>query len=161
MVCADCLNLLGDNVDIIDKTTETLIDTSKEAGLEVNTEKTKYMFLSRHKNAGQNYDIKIANRYSENVPQFKYLGTIVTNQNLIEEEIKTRFKSGNTCYHSVQNLLSSCLLSKNVKIRLHKTINLPVVLYGCETCSLALRQERRLRVFENRVHMRKFGPKMK
>jgi hypothetical protein len=62
------------------------------------------MLLSRHQNVGQNRDIKIANRSFENVSQFKYLGTAVTNQNLIEEEIKRRLNSGNACYHSVQNL---------------------------------------------------------
>ena len=59
----------------------------------------------------------------------------------------------------MQNLLSSSLLSKNIKIKIHRTIILPVVLYGCETWSLTLREERRLRVFENRVLRRIFGPK--
>jgi hypothetical protein len=100
------------------------------------------MLLSRHQNVGQNRDIKIANRSVENVSPFKYLGTTVTNQNLIQEEIKRRLNSGNACYHSV-----------------YKTIILPVVLYGCETWSLTLREEHRLRVFENRVLSRIFGPK--
>jgi hypothetical protein len=81
--------------------TETLIDASKEVGLEINVDKTKDMLLSRHQNVGQNRDIKIANRSFENVSQFKYLGTTVTNQNLIQEEIKRRLNSGNVCYHSV------------------------------------------------------------
>jgi hypothetical protein len=75
------------------------------------------------------------------------------------EEIKRRLNSGNACYHSVQSLLSSRLLSKNLKIRIYKTIFFPVVLYGCETWSLTLRVEHRLRVFENRVLRRIFGPK--
>jgi hypothetical protein len=91
------------------------------------------MSLSRHQNTGQNQDIKIANRSFENVAQLKYFGTTVTNQNLIQEEIKRRLNSGNACYHSVQNLLSSRLLSKNVRIRIYKTITLPVVVYGCQT----------------------------
>jgi hypothetical protein len=77
----------------------------------------------------------------------------------IHEEIKNRLKSGNACYHSVQNLLSSRLLSKNVKIKIYKTIILPVVLYGCDSWSLTLREECRLRVFENKVLRRIFGPK--
>jgi hypothetical protein len=93
---------LRDNINIVKKNTETLIDASKEVGLEVNTEKTKYMLLSRHQNAGQNRDIKIANRFFENVAQFRYLGTTVTLQNLIQEKIKRRLNSGNACYHSVQ-----------------------------------------------------------
>jgi hypothetical protein len=80
--------LLSDNTDAIKKKTQTLIDASKEVGLEVNTEKTKCMLLSRDQNAGQNHDIKIGNRCFENVAQFTYLGTTITNQNLIQEEIK-------------------------------------------------------------------------
>jgi hypothetical protein len=117
---ADDVNLLGDNKDTIKKNTETLIDASKEIGLEINVDKTKYMPPSRHQNVGQNRDIKIANRSFENVSQIKYLGTIVTNYNLIQEEIKRRLNFGNACYHSVQSLLSSHLLSKNLKIRIRK-----------------------------------------
>jgi hypothetical protein len=113
---ADDVNLLLDNIDTIKKKTETFIDASKEVGLGINAEKTKYMLLSRHQNAGQNRDIEIVNSSFENVSQFKYLGTTVTNQNLIQEEIKRRLSSGNACYHSVENLLSSRLLSKNLKM---------------------------------------------
>jgi hypothetical protein len=87
-VHTDDVNLLGDNIDAIKKNKEALIDSSKEVGLEVNTEKTKYMLLSRHQYAGHNHDIKIANKCFENVAKFKYLGTTITNQNLIQEEIK-------------------------------------------------------------------------
>jgi hypothetical protein len=102
---------------------------------------TKYMLLSRHQNVSWNQNIKIANRSFENVSQFKYLRATVTNQNLIHEEIKRRLNSGNACYHSVQNLLSSRLLSKNLKIRIYKKIILLVVLYECEIWSLILREE--------------------
>jgi hypothetical protein len=78
---------------------------------------------------------------------------------LIPEEIKRGLNSGNACYHSVQNLLSSRLPSTNLKIKIYKTIILPLVLYGCETWSLTIREEHRLRVFENRVLRRIFGPK--
>jgi hypothetical protein len=118
---ADVVNLLGDNIHTIGKNTETLTDANKEVGLEINVENTKYMLLSCHQNAGQNQDIEIANRSFENVSQFNYLGTTVTNQNLIQEEIKRRLSSGNACYHSVQSLLSSRLLSKNLKMRIYKT----------------------------------------
>jgi len=93
----------------------------------------------------------------ERVEEFKYLGTTLTNQNSIAEEIKSRLRSGNACYHSVQNLLSSRLPSKNLKIKIYRTVILPVVLYGCETWSLTLREERRLRMFENMVLRRIFG----
>jgi hypothetical protein len=77
------------------------------------------------------------------------LVTTLTNQNTIQEETKRRLKSGNVCYHSVQNLLSSSLPSKNFMIKIFRTIILPVVLFGSETWSLTLREERRLRVLEN------------
>jgi hypothetical protein len=77
----------------------------------------------------------------------------------MQEEIKSRLNSRNACYRSVQSLLSSRLLSRNVKVKIHKTIILPVVLYGGETWSLTLREEHRLRMFENRVLRRIFGRK--
>jgi len=95
----------------------------------------------------------------ERVEEFKYLGTILINQNSIQEEIKSRLKSGIACYNSVQNLLSSSLLSKNLKIKIYRTIILLVVLNGCETWSLTLREERRLKVSENRVLRRISGPR--
>jgi hypothetical protein len=109
---ADDVNLLGDNIDTINKNTETLINASKEVGLEVNVEKTKYMLVSRDQNADENQNIKIGNRTVENVSQFKYLGMTVTNQNLIQEEIKRRLNSGNACYHSVHNLVFSSAVEK-------------------------------------------------
>jgi hypothetical protein len=93
------------------------------------------------------------------VEEFKYLGTTLTNQNSVAEEIKSRLRPGNACYHSVQNLLSSRFLYKNLKIKIYRTIILPVVLRGCETWSLTLREERKPRVFENMVLRRIFGPR--
>jgi hypothetical protein len=78
------------------------------------------MILPRQQNVGQNRHIKVTTRSFENVSQFKYLGTTVTNQNLIQEEIKRSLNSGNACYHSVQNLLASRLLSKNLKLEYTK-----------------------------------------
>jgi len=98
--------------------------------------------VSRDQNAGQNRNIKYDSKSFETVEQFEYLGTAIKkNQNSVQEEIKSRLKSGNACYHSVQNLLSSSLLSKNIKIKVYKTcIILPLVLYGCETWSFTLRE---------------------
>jgi len=103
--------------------------------------------------------VRIDNSTFERVEEFKYLGTTLTNQNSIAEEIKSRLTSGNACYHSVQNLLSSMLLSKNLKIKIYRTIILPIVLYGCGTWSLTLQEERKLRVFENMVLRRICGPR--
>jgi hypothetical protein len=107
--------------------------------------------MYRHQNVGHNHNIKTANRSYENVAQFKYFGKRVTNQNLIQEEIKRRMNSGIACYQF--------LLSKNVNIRLYKSTILPVVLYGCETWPLTLREEQILKVFKNRALTRIFGPK--
>ena len=91
--------------------------------------------------------------------QFKYLGTTLTNQNSIHEEIRSKLKSGNGCHHSVQNLLFSSLLPITVNIKIYKITILPVVLYGCETWSLTLREEYRLRMFGNGVLRVIYGSK--
>jgi hypothetical protein len=93
------------------------------------------------------------------VAELRYFGMTVTNQNMSQEEIKRRLNSGNACYHSVHNLLSSCLLSRNMKISMYKAIILPMVLCCCESWSLTLVREHTLMVFENRVLRRIFGPK--
>jgi hypothetical protein len=128
LVYADDINLLGENINIIKKNAEALLDARKEIGLEVNSEKTKYMFMSHHQTAGQSNYTKVANKSFEKVAKFKYLGATLTDQNCIHEEIRSTLNSGNACYHAVQNLSSSRLLNK--------TIILLVVLYGCETLSL-------------------------
>ena len=107
----------------------------------------------------RNHSVRNNNDTFERVEDFKYFGITLTNQNSIAEEINSRLRSGNACYHSVQNLLSSRLLSKNLKIKIYRTIILPIILYGCETWSLTLREERKLRVFENMVLRRIFGPR--
>jgi hypothetical protein len=96
------------------------------------------MVMSRNQNAEQNHNIKTDNKSFERVEHFKYLGTTLRDRNSIQEKMKSRLKLGNACYHSVQELLSSSLLSKNTKIKIHRTTILPVVLYGCETWSLTL-----------------------
>jgi hypothetical protein len=131
--------------------TEALLEASWIVGLEINAERTKYIIMSRHSNSGQNQNIRLANESFESVAKFKYLGTTLTNQNDIHDEIKSRLNSGNVCYHSVQNRLSSRLICKKLKIKIYKIVILPVAVYGCETWSLTLREEHRLRIFENTV----------
>jgi len=156
---ADDVNILGGSVHTVKENAEALVVPTKEIRLEVNADKTKYMFMSQERNAGRGHSVKIDNISIERAEEFKYLGTTLTDQNSIQEEIKSRLKLGNACYHSVQNLLSSRLLSKKLKIKIYRTIILPVVVYGCETWSLTLREERRLRVYENRVLRKVLGPK--
>jgi len=115
--------------------------------------------MSRDKNAGQRNNIKINNSSYERVEEFKYSGKTLTNQNSIQEEIKSRLKSGNACYHSVQNLLTSSLLTKSIKIKIYRTIILPVVLNECETWSLPLREKRRQKLLGKWVLRTIFRPK--
>ena len=126
MVYSDYVNILGGSIHTIEKNTSALLVSSKEIGLEVNAGKTKYMVMSRDQNAGRSYNIIIDNSSFERMEEFRYLGTTLTNQNSIQEEVKSRLKPGNACYHSMQNLLSSSLLSKNIKIKIHRTIILSV-----------------------------------
>jgi sorting nexin-29 len=132
LVYADNVNLLGNSINTIKENTVTLLQASRDVGLEINAAKTKYMIMSQHLNSGQNQNIRIANELFENVAKFKYLGMMLTNQNDIHEEIKSRLNSGNTCYHSVQNILSSHLITKNLKIKIYKTVILPVCCMGAK-----------------------------
>jgi predicted transcriptional regulator len=93
-------------------------NNSKDIGLEVNVDKPKYMVLFRDQNAERRHNVKTENSSIESVEQFEYLGTNLTNQNSVQEEIKGRRKSGNACYHSVQNRLFSGLVSKNIKFKI-------------------------------------------
>ncbi|KAJ4431868.1 hypothetical protein ANN_20474 [Periplaneta americana] len=159
LVYADDVNMLGENPQKIRENTGILLEASKEIGLEVNNEKKKYMIMSRAENIVRTGNIKIGNLSFEEVEKFKYLGATVTNINDTREEIKHRINMRNACYYSVEKLLSSSLLSKNLKVRIYKTVMLPVVLYGCETWTLTLREEHRLRVFENKVLRKIFEAK--
>jgi len=160
LVYADDVNILGESVHTIKENAEALVAASKEIGLKANADKTKYMVTCRDQNEGRSRCMKTDNNSFERAEEFKHLGKTLTNQNNIRVEIKSKLKSENACYHSVQNLLSSSLLSKNLKIKIYRNIILPVAFYGCQTWSLTLREERRLRVFENRALRRIFGHKM-
>ena len=132
---ADDVNILGGSIHTLKENAQALVAATRETGLEISVDKTKYMVTSRDKNAGRIHSVRINNSTFESVEEFKYLRTTLTHQNSIPEEIKSRLRSGIACYYSVQNLLSSRLLSQNLKIKIYRTIILPVVLCGCETWS--------------------------
>jgi hypothetical protein len=101
---------LGDSINTIKQNTENLLEAIRDIDLEINAETTKYKIMSFHSDSGQNQNIRIVNESFENVAKFKYFGTTLTDQNDIRDEIKSRLNSGNACYYSVQNLLSSLLI---------------------------------------------------
>jgi hypothetical protein len=129
------VSILAGSVHTIKKNVEALIVASKEIGLEILRTWSCLEIRMR-----DSHNTKIDNSF-EKVEEFKYLGTTLMDQNSIQEEIRSRYKSGNTCYRSVQNRLSSSLLSNNTKIKIYRIIILPFVLYGCETWSFTLREE--------------------
>ena len=156
---ADDVNLAGDDISTIERNADVLINACKDIGLVVNKGNIKYMKIGRHRGMIANEPIGIGSNSYEKVKIFKYLGSLVTNQNSIQNEIKCRLKAGNLCHYYSQTLLSSLLLTKNLKIKIYKTIILSVGLYGYEAWSFTLREERRLREFQNRILRRIFGPK--
>ena len=116
---ADDVNILGGSAHSRKENAEALLVAAKEIGLEVNADKTKYKVMSRDRNARRGHSVKIDYISIERMEEFKYLGMTLTDQNSIQEEIKSRLKLGNACYYSVKNLLSSRLLSKNLKIKIY------------------------------------------
>ena len=102
---ADDVNILGGSVHTVKKNAEALATATKEMGLEVNAYKTKYTTVSRDQNSGRIHSMKVDNSSIERVEEFKYLGTNLTNQNSIQEEIKCRLKLGNACYYSVRSFV--------------------------------------------------------
>ena len=116
---ADDVNLIGDDIRTIERNADVLLNACKDIGLAVNIGKTNYMEIGRHRGVIANAHIKIGSNSYEKVETFKYLGSFLTNQNSIHEEIKCRLKARNSSYHSEQILLSSRLLSKNLKITIY------------------------------------------
>ena len=101
---ADDVNILGGSAHTVKENAEVLLFANKEIGLEVNADKTKYMVMSRDRNAGRGHSVKIDNSAIERVEEFKYLGTTLTDQNSIQDEIKSSLMSGNACNRSVQKI---------------------------------------------------------
>jgi hypothetical protein len=120
LLAYDDVNIVAENISYR-KNTEALLDASKKFGLKVNPEKTKYTLMLRCKKAGQKHSIKTVNMSFEDVAKFKRLGRALTDQNCMHKEIKRRLNLGNACYHSVQSLLCSHLLTRNVNVNIWHT----------------------------------------
>ena len=120
-------------------------------GLEVNINKTKYMVTDRYLLYNGNGQLVTNEGNFEEVAEFKYLGTIITNRNEMHKEIKHRLNSGNACYYVLQGLLSSQLLSKNIKLKIYKTVIHPVKVYGCETWTFTMREEKSCKYFRIKI----------
>ena len=148
-----------ENFQTVRENAEIFIKSSKDIGLVVNFEKTKYMITSRHSNVIQNKNIVITDLSFEKCGKVQISRSNSNRYKYMREEIKLRINMGNACYYSLEKILSPRLLSKKLKVKTFKTIILPVVLYICETWSLSLREEHRLRVFENKVLRKIFGAK--
>jgi len=127
LVDSDVVNILGESVHTIKKTLEALAFSIEETGIEVNADKTKQMVTSRDQDLGRNHSVDIDNSSFERAEEFKYLGTTLTNQNSLQEEIMSRLHSKNASYHLVRKSMSASLLSKNIKIKMYRTIVLSVV----------------------------------
>jgi hypothetical protein len=123
------VKILDGSVHTVEKNTDSLAVASKQAGLEVNADKTKYMVMSRDQNTEQNHNIKTDNKSYERVEQFKFLRTALMNKNFMYEETKSILKSGKACSHSVQNRLYFSLVSKNINSKIH--IELQLFLLFC------------------------------
>ena len=156
---ADDIALIGKSKKDITQSFIELEDASIKAGLEINTQKTKYMYTSTSKEEAQTENvIKVRNHNFEKVNNFKYLGATITENNEILAEIKERITAGNKAYYSSHNMLKNKNISRKTKKNIYKTIIRPVVTYGSETWTLTKSAETVLNTWERKVLRKIFGP---
>lgn len=157
---ADDVDIIGNSRLNVKNTFSNFEEHAGNMGLKINEEKTKYMYSTRNNRirdrVGQNITIDDYN--FERVKKFKYLGTTLSEDTDGTEEINCRIQAGNKCLYATHKLLKSKQTSRRTKINIYKTIIRPVVMYGCETWTLTVANEERLRVFERRVLRKIYGP---
>jgi len=118
LVCADDVNLLGVSINTIEENTETFFVATRNLGLEINAENTKYMIMSRHQNSGYNQNIRVGNESFEDDAKLNYLGTTLRNQNDLCNEMMCRWNSWNVSYHSDQIFVFPSHLKGKLKIKI-------------------------------------------
>ncbi|KAL4126538.1 hypothetical protein QTP88_010759 [Uroleucon formosanum] len=148
---ADDIVLMADSKDKLKEQSKQLINAAKRVGLEINAEKTEYMVVQRHEQIGcRNEVLEVENYKFKRVQQFKYPGTLITQQDEIGTEIKARIQAANKCYFGLTKLLKSRVISKNLKSQIYQTLIKPVVTYGLETWTMREKDENALLVFERK-----------
>ena len=134
-------------------------EEGRKVGLEINERKTKYMIASRKNKWNNINNINIGTYQFERVEEFKYLGSLVTEDNRTSKEVNERIKAGNRCYGALQHLMKSKDISNKGKIKIYRTIIRPVVTYAAETWCLLKNDETRISVWERKILRRIFRPK--
>jgi hypothetical protein len=139
---ADDIALLERSREMIIKMGKSLIKAAEKVGLRINEEKTEYMVVSRRNgNLVQEEFIEVEEYKFRRIDQFKYLGSIITQDNDIKTEISMRLQSANKCFFGLSNIFRSRAISKNLKVRMYLTLLRPIVLYGAETWPLRKTEE--------------------
>ena len=154
---ADDIDVMGETLQDVQRTSTRLVEESKQVGLECNEQKTKIMLMDRREDI-EGQDIRIGQLTIEGVNSFKYLGTLLTSNNDINEEVRERIAAGSRCLYALKSIFGSRKLSRKTKLRVYNVVVKPVVLYGCEAWTLTEERKRKLEVFENGVLRRILGP---
>lgn len=155
---ADDVALIAENLDDLKILAKKLFQKAKEVGLEVNDEKTKFMRVERNGRTKKQATLQIDDHMFEEVEEFKYLGVVINNKNEEKQEIEARVKAASRASYSLNKLLSSKIFSRRTKLRMYKTIIRPVLLYGAEIWRIDKHTERKMKVFENKILRKIFGP---
>lgn len=156
---ADDLAILGQSEREVVKMTEKLEEEGKGVGLRISHEKTEYLHMKRYKDRStKRKDLHVNGITYKGVDKFKYLGCTITDTNRREDEIDIRIVNALRCTAALHKVLVSKLLSRSTKIRIYKTVIRPILMYGCETWTLTLKEENKLLVAERKILRKILGP---